>query len=419
MPVSGLKEETVVFDTIKEDIMILKGITKDYTLTEDQLYIHDEEPCPCGSGKMYIDCCKEKRDMQPATSPKPVEVLVMEHMRGQLKRFHRCLHPDQGNCKGKIKEAHALQNNKILSLLGGTDNHVMMQDHTKQPIVLEKSGEAPIILIPFEKTSRNKATTQSCFCDYHDTVVFKPIEAGAPLFDPSNEEMKFIYAYKAFIFEYSKQLFLMDSMKQNFAQKPQFFSQREQVAEYRVQCMRMEEMNPIKDFYDTEIMAGTHNGVFTCAITIPRKIGFACYAYLGLDYDLNGQRVQSIDENGKMHRLSVTVIPEENQSYILLSCLKTEEKYYHDFFQQIENSGLDKALYYFNMMLPLYSENIVFSEELWNKHGTDGQFALMHIANLYGQDQLNMSSTIAMSLRNGAKAKNADYSRRGKIDLFQ
>lgn len=408
-----------VFDNLKEDIKILKEIANDYKLPKDQLYIHDDELCPCGSGKEYVNCCKEKCDAQQNTSQKPVEVLMMENMRGRLKGFHCCLHPDQANCKGKIKDAHALQNNKILSLLGAADNHVMIQDHTRQPIVLGKEGENPIIVVPFEKTSRNKATTQSCFCDYHDTVVFQPIEAGAPSFDPSNDEMKFIYAYKAFIFEYSKQLFLMDSMKHNFAQKPQFFAQREQVAEYRLQCMRMDEMSPVKDYYDSEILAGTHNGVFTCIVTIPRMIGFACYAYLGLDYDLNGQRLRTIDEHGKMHRLSVTVIPEVSQSYILLSCLETEKHFYNSFFQQIDNSGIEKVLYYFNMMLPLYSENIVLSEDLWNKHGADGQLAITHMANLYGQDQLNLSNAIAMSLRNASKTKKPDYSRRGKIDLFQ
>ena len=81
-------------------------------------------------------------------------------------------------------------------------------------------------------------------------------------------------------------------------------------------------------------------------------------------------------------------------------------------------SELNKTLYYFNLMLPLYSENIVLSEELWNKHGIEGQYALTHLANLYGGDQLNMSNTIAISLRNAAKKNNSNYSIRGKIDLF-
>lgn len=37
-----------------------------------------------------------------------------------------CLHPDQVNCKGKIKVAHVLQNNKIIPLLAGVEHHIYM-----------------------------------------------------------------------------------------------------------------------------------------------------------------------------------------------------------------------------------------------------------------------------------------------------
>ena len=67
--------------------------------------ISDKELCPCGSGKKYKECCKIKK-AQVSLSQKPPEVQIMEKMRRSLKKC--CLHPDQANCKGRIKEAHAL-----------------------------------------------------------------------------------------------------------------------------------------------------------------------------------------------------------------------------------------------------------------------------------------------------------------------
>lgn len=403
---------------INEDRKILSKIVKDYTIPPEQLYIHDEELCPCGSGKQYKICCKGKQDAQMKASPKPVEIKMVEQLRKDLKNYHCCLHPDKTHCTRKIKEAHALQNNKILSLLCGSDNHVMIQDHEKSVQLLNQADEYPIPIIPFSRKGRNKATTQNCFCDYHDTVVFRPIEAGAPSFDPANEEMTFIYAYKAFIFEYSKQSFLMGNMRRNFSLKPNTFSIRELVAEYRIQCMRMEEMEPIKKHYDSELLAGTHNGVFTHVTSIPYRIGMACYAYVGLDYDLNGQRIENIDSTNKMHRVSITILPENNISYILLSCLENEKQYYNSLFQQLSFSPLNKVLFYFNMMLPLYSENLVLSEELWNKLGADGQQALTFMANLYGPKQLEMSNVIGMGLRNAARDTRFNYSTKTKLNLF-
>lgn len=292
-----------------------------------------------------------------------------------------------------------------------------MQDHTKQPIVFADNSFNPIV--PFSKVSGNKATTQSCFCDLHDTELFKPIEVGAPAFDPNNEEMKFVYAYKAFIFEYAKQLQLMSIFKESFAERPQVFSIPEMVKEYRIQCMRMEEFEPVKNHFDSEIMLGTHNGIETCVVKIPYQIGFANYAYIAPDFDLNGERVETIDDCRKMHRLAITVSPESNQSYILLSCLSSEKKIFHDFFDQIRKSDISKVLFYFNLLLPLFSENLVISEKLWDNHSEIGQLALVHMANLIGTDQFNLSHTIGMALRNASKNKKTDYSKCGAIDLFK
>lgn len=181
----------------------------------------------------------------------------------------------------------------------------------------------------------------------------------------------------------------------------------------------MEEFEPVKNHFDSEIMSGTNNGIETCVVKIPYQIGFANYAYIAPDFDLNGERIETIDDCGKMHRLAVTVLPESNQSYILLSCLSSEEKIYHDFFEQIKVSVTSKVLYYFNLLLPLFSENLVISEKLWDNHSEKGQFGLVHMAALIGTDQFNLSHTIGMALRNAAKNKKMDYSKRGEIDLFQ
>lgn len=264
-----------IISLFNRDAKIIYNSMKQLELPKDQLFIHDDELCPCGSGKMFSNCCKNKPDSGPTNSPKPTKVLLMERMRKSLRKRRLCLHPDQTRCQGDIKEAHALQNHKIISLLASSDNHVMMQDHTKQPIIVNDDPLNPVVIVPFSKVSGNKATTQSCFCDLHDTELFKPIEAGAPDFDPDNEEMRFVYAYTS------------------------------------------------------------------------------------------------------------------------------------------------KVLYYFNLLLPLFSENLVISEKLWDNHSEKGQFGLVHMAALIGTDQFNLSHTIGMALRNAAKNKKMDYSKRGEIDLFQ
>lgn len=404
---------------VNKDAKILYESMKELQIPEDQLYLHDDESCPCGSGKTYKECCKGKCDAGPVKSKKPVEVLLVEEMKNGFKQDKVCLHPDQVNCRGKIKEAHALQNHKIISLLASADNHIIMQDPTKQPLNVSNDPVNPVMIVPFTRVSGNKATTQSCFCDVHDTEAFKAIEAGAPDFDANNDEMKFVYAYKAFIFEYAKQRHAMWMFRKMFSKRPQVFSMPEQVKEYRVQCMRMEEFDIVKKKFDSEILVGTHNGVNTVVVTIAYKLGFANYAYIAPDYDMDGNKIKSIDNYGRMHRLAITVLPEANQSYILLSCLDSEEEFYRSFFQSIKTANLEKVLFYFNLLLPLFSENIVLNESLWDALDEKGKIGLTHMANLTGDDQLKFSQTLGMALRNAAHKKNFNYSKRKGFDLFQ
>lgn len=381
----------------------------------NQFRISKWESCPCGSGKIYSDCCKNKAFLPTKVSKKPPEVQLMEMMRKSMKQC--CMHPDQSNCKGKIKNAHALQNNKIVSLLGGSERHVYLLDPKKRPLLVPLENSKMELIVEVSKTSVNNATTQTCFCDLHDNIAFAVIEKGAPDFDESNAAMKFVYAYKAFIFEYYKQWMAMDIFRISFANRPDVFKSFRMVGMYRMLQLKRKEFEPIKEHFNNEILAGKHGGIKTCIIKLPEQIKFANYAYIAPDYDLDGRRIKHTLK-GIMHRVAVTVFPEKTQSYILLSCLESEVTIYQDFFNQLENSSIDKIKFYFSMILPLYSENMVLSPDIWNNWDEETRIAYTFYSNIQGNDVIVYSKTIGMGLRNAAKSTTFDYSKRGKIDLF-
>ncbi len=120
-----------------------------------------------------------------------------------------------------------------------------------------------------------------------------------------------------------------------------------------------------------------------------------------------------------MNRLSITVIPEANKSFVLLSCLSSEKTVFEVFFEQVSSSTLDKTLFYFDMILPLFSENLVLNEKLWTRYDEKTQAALTYMTNTKGKDHFALSQGIGMGLRNAAKEKEHDYSKRSVFDLFQ
>lgn len=379
------------------------------------IIIFDNEPCPCGSNNSFVKCCKNK-NIAVTETRKPPEVQIMEAMRKSMKKC--CLHPDSANCKGKIKNAHALQNNKIISLLAGSERHVYMLNAKRKPIIIPMDNGEAEALVEIFKTSANDATTETCFCDYHDNIAFSLIEDGAPNFDECNESMKFIYAYKAFIFEYYKQLVSVEAFRDCFSNTPQAFTSKPMVGMYRMLQLKTKEFNPIKHHFDNEILSGKHSGIKTCVVKLPEQIKFANYAYIAPDYDLNGKKIKHT-RKGIMHRLAVTTFPEQNQSYILLSCLENEAFIYNNLFDQLQSASMDKIKFYISMVLPLYSENMVLSSELWNRWDEETKVAYTFYANLFGPDAFVYGKAIGMGLRNAARSKPPfDYSKRGKIDLF-
>lgn len=398
-----------------KDLRMVLSRMKRETMNPVELVINDDEDCPCGSGKTYQNCCKERPDTGPVQSRKPVDVLVMEQIRKSMIKC--CLHPDQAGCKGPIKEAHALQNHKIISLIAGSDHHVWMMDKARQPVVRQMPDGEIISYMEFSRTGANDATTETCFCDRHDNISFAAIEKGAPNFDDASEEMKFTYAYKAFIFEYYKQYVMLKIFRENFMKRPPVFSLPENVAQYRMLQMRSKEFESIKAHFDTQIMSCAHEGVTTCIVKIPEQIRFANYTYIAPDYDLDG-KVINHTLDGVMHRIAVTVFPETTVSYILLSCLTSEKSIYDALFGQVSTYPIERVKYYFNLILPLYSENLVLSKSLWDSLKKPGQFGLTHMANLIGPDMAKMNVLIGMGLRNAAKDRHSNYLNRGKVDLF-
>lgn len=381
--------------------------------------IYDNEKCPCGSKKMYSECCKHKHDkLLPKNDKKPPEIKVNELFRKSL--FKCCLYPDKTHCVKHIKEGHALQNNKIISKLA-VNKHVYLLNHKKPPIIIPIENEEPEILTRIDRVGVNNATTYTCFCDVHDTQAFAPIENGtngAPDFDPNNEEHKFLYAYKAFIFEYYKELVNERVFKKLIKDTPSLLKNPFYVQTYRNLIMKLNEMEEVKQFFDNGLLTKSYLGLETCVVEIPEQIKFANFACIGLDYDLHGKRIKNI-KNNIMSRIFLTIFPEDNKSYVLVSYLSKDEKIYRNLINQLKSIDIGLIKYYLTLVLPLYSENIVLSPNLWENWDEETQIAFTFYNNRHGKQFAIYNKMIHFGLKN-IKNKKMDFSNgnRGLIDLF-
>jgi len=191
------------------------------------------------------------------------------------------------------------------------------------------------------------------------------------------------------------------------------------VTMYRMLQLKQKEFEPVKKHFDSQIMAGTYNGIYTCSIRIPEQIAFADYAYIAPNYDMNGKKIMHT-RKGVMHRIALTIFPEKTQSWLLMSCLESEKEIFEKFFWQMQHASYDKLKYYLNLILPLYSENMVLGNALWNSWSSDNQMAYTYYANLNGPDAMVMEKALCFALKNAARSKSVDaYSANMKLNLFE
>ena len=183
--------------------------------------------------------------------------------------------------------------------------------------------------------------------------------------------------------------------------------------------MTLEEMNEVKSFFDKGIVSKDYTGLETCVIEIPESIKFATYACIAVDFELKGKKIRHT-KRGFISRLFITIFPEETKSYIILSCLSEDIKIYKKFFQQLQTTNLDKVKYYFDLILPLYTENNVLSPRLWEKWGEEQQIGYTFFANRKGKQFLLYKQILKFGMYNLRKKESGfGTGNRGKLDLFE
>ncbi len=65
-----------------------------------------------------------------------------------------------------------------------------MLNPKKQPLLIPLNNGEVVPIVEISRVSANDATTETCFCEYHDNIAFAVIEKNSPDFDETSKEMK-------------------------------------------------------------------------------------------------------------------------------------------------------------------------------------------------------------------------------------
>ena len=265
-------------------------------------------------------------------------------------RISECLCPRKIECSEKIIKAHSIQNNRILNKIS-VDGKIMQFDATDA-----------IFTNDLSKVGRKAATTFTGFCGFHDNELFKSIELKD--YESDNKEQEFFFAYRCLarelhIKKQSKKLFteLMSRSPNN----PNFKWMQEGTIN------AIKELTNLNYRFHQDTMNKRFELIETKKIELKKQYSIAVCSIFSPEYDLKGNKVNSLEDFSKpTKKLFLTIFPQNGSTIVLMSCIKEDNSLLEFLDEQLlalqENEIIDKL----NLLIAMYCENFAYSPTKWD-----------------------------------------------------
>ncbi|MBC1797975.1 SEC-C domain-containing protein [Listeria booriae] len=302
--------------------------------------------CPCGSGEKYKKCHLISEDIHDE-SYMDSAVKTYRHF-NKDKRIRQCLYPDHTSCTSKIIRAHSIQNSKIVQRISENGNVYMNRAKPNNPFAV------------FTKWGRKEATTFTGFCDYHDKVLFQPIEDKN--FDMSEEQV-LLHTYRcltANIHDKQENVKFGESVTNTFA-----LPRDSDVGLLSLgNSLAVDDFLHEKTILDKALINRDFDVVDSIVWEFDFPIQFAGSAFEAPTRDLKNRKIQDLETNDIIAHLFITIFPEDNKSYCIISWIKALGGIFNELIGQIKGLNAQERKNYLNSTLVKNSDNLVFSPKL-------------------------------------------------------
>lgn len=263
--------------------------------------------------------------------------------------FKTCFVNDT-KCNGAIKAAHSVQNNRILNRIS-EDGHLYIIDG------IVKNSE---IIPEFKKISKNKASTFFGFCDYHDNVIFSPIENKNYA---NTEEQNFLFLYRSFCVTYHRIIRITNLMKKELKENSELMLNEDVINKYRISQLDSKKGEIEHTQINNILINGDYSDLKYFSYTLNYEINFAAASYFAVNEDMNGDVINNtkdLSESNIIPRLFVTVFPTESQSVIIIAYNAKYSPKYENLFEQFNQASENELLKYLNYIIINYTADYYF-----------------------------------------------------------
>jgi hypothetical protein len=261
-----------------------------------------------------------------------------------------CYHP---KCNEKSINSHILQKNGILSTIA-TDRHIWEPeiDNFKKP------------QFQFKRNGINQVYSFNCFCDKHDTDLFKKIENNK--IDFNDYESCLLFTLRTLYNEIWRKEVNIKMYDCLLKENPESYNNPHFLEHIRQEKLGLGDLK----FMETEIWNdfdnGTESYVFENRKISKTDLCLSSFYNYDTTEEMNEYRMKYGKDMERVAEIFINVFPYENQSILLMGYNKKDEQkvkgYFYTFFRENEKRVQRKLT---NLML-FQCETWVISDNFYN-----------------------------------------------------
>lgn len=264
--------------------------------------------------------------------------------------FRGCLHPD-AQCNGITSKAHSIQYHRHLDKLS-IDGEVLCIDFGK----LDLNNN--IIL---NRVGKKKASIFTGFCNHHDSTIFRPIEDSD--YEVNNKEHNFLFAYRAFALSYFERQSSYNFRKEYLEiirEKGQNVKNFEvEVAYYK---KHLELIESIRISMNNNLDNKRFDRVHTQTLIWPHNSKIAATSMFFINKDKEGN---VINKSSYISPFFFTIFPQNDETYVLMSCLSKDKTRYQFIKNQIVDAEISEQKMLVSNILAMNVENFFIAPDRW------------------------------------------------------
>lgn len=271
------------------------------------------------------------------------------------------------DCSSKIIKAHSVQNNRILNQLS-ENGHVLqlkLSDSNNQSSITE------------EDIGRKIATVSTNFCGFHDSTIFNPIESRD--YRKDNYEQEFLFAYRAFAKEYhvkrESKNFCEAAIKRVDSDKRYLLIEALKGTNEILKQLEEEKTDLNKALLESDFRA-----IKTYTIEFHGRFGVVASSTFAIEYDLRGNKINNLsDLDQYLKFVFLTIIPQKDRTFILISFLRKNQKSFSFIVNQIMRKSITDQKNIISNLILSHVENLIISPKLWSKLLPKDQDKIKHM----------------------------------------